>query len=531
MFMTLVKSRMGAIFASAFRSSTKKKRGPAFAVLMGILVIYVIAVFFLMFGAMFTALCEGLCSIGLDWLYFSLAGMMSFLLCFIGSVFFVKTQMFESTDNELLLSMPIPPGAILGSRVLSILLLNYLYELLVFIPAISIYVWEMGWSTGTVLGFLVVSLFLPLLGMAFSCLAGWVITLITERMPMKNLFTILLFLAFMGVYFYLYSKIPEYANTLASRGEEIAGVVKKAIFPAYYFGLGARGELGAIGIFILCSAAPFLVVYVILSRSFIHIVTTKRGRAKVKYKEKQQKSRPVMGALIWREGTRVFSNAMYLLNAALSSIFLLSGAVLLAVKWNDIEIYLQMIPAEFEGYIHGGIGIILCVMLSMNLISAPSISTEGKNLWLIKSLPVKESSVLFAKVWLHVLFNLIPAYVTATVCVVLLRPSPAHVAMIYLLPAVYSLVSAELGVLINLRFPRLDYVNDVAAVKQSISSIVSMVVSMGIVVLPIIGYIYLLSEIISVYTAQVIYMAVLAAVAVLLTVLLKGWGVERFKRL
>ena len=55
-------------------------------------------------------------------------------------MFTAKAQLFEARDNELLLSMPIKPSAILASRMVSLLLLNLGFELLVAIPAVSYFI-------------------------------------------------------------------------------------------------------------------------------------------------------------------------------------------------------------------------------------------------------------------------------------------------------------------------------------------------------------------------------------------------------
>ncbi len=88
---------------------------------------------------LFGALCQPLCEAGLNWLYFAIMGIVGILLSFIGSVMMTKSQLYDAKDNELLLSMPISPGQILAGRLLSLLLLNYIYQSFVMIPAGVIY--------------------------------------------------------------------------------------------------------------------------------------------------------------------------------------------------------------------------------------------------------------------------------------------------------------------------------------------------------------------------------------------------------
>ena len=136
MFRALLRTQFASLWAALTRSSTgSKKKSTGRAVLVAILFIYIIGCFFFMFGGMFYSLAQPLAALGIQWFYFALAGIVAAALCFIGSVFMAQQQLFNAKDNELLPSMPIPPAYILGSRMAALLLVNYAFELVVFIPA------------------------------------------------------------------------------------------------------------------------------------------------------------------------------------------------------------------------------------------------------------------------------------------------------------------------------------------------------------------------------------------------------------
>ena len=111
MLKTLLKVHFASIGASLFRSRKKAgaKSGKGRTVLMGLLTLYVIGCFFIMFGSMFFSLCEPLHELGLGWFYFAIAGLLAFALSFIGNIFATQTQLYDARDNELLLSLPIKP--------------------------------------------------------------------------------------------------------------------------------------------------------------------------------------------------------------------------------------------------------------------------------------------------------------------------------------------------------------------------------------------------------------------------------------
>mgnify|MGYP000793130102 CR=1 FL=1 len=128
MLKTLLKVQFAALKASLLRSRRKQtKGGTGRTIGFAVLFLYVIICFFIMFGSMFSSICMPLHELGLGWLYFAIAGLMAFMLTFIGNVFATQTQLFDAKDNELLLSMPIAPKFILGSRMLLLLALDLGY--------------------------------------------------------------------------------------------------------------------------------------------------------------------------------------------------------------------------------------------------------------------------------------------------------------------------------------------------------------------------------------------------------------------
>ena len=95
MFWQLLKIRLRYFFSNMGKTgeSNPKKRGAVGKALIALLFVYLVAIILIAMGMMFFSLCEPFAAMGLDWLYFALAGLMAFLLCFIGSVFMAKNQL------------------------------------------------------------------------------------------------------------------------------------------------------------------------------------------------------------------------------------------------------------------------------------------------------------------------------------------------------------------------------------------------------------------------------------------------------
>lgn len=530
MFKALVKTRIQMMLAAMFRSGKKgKQRSKAGIAGYGLLMLYVAVVFFFLFYMMASQLCSPLLEAGLGWLYFALTGIMATALGVVGSVFTAQTQLFEARDNELLLAMPIPPSHILGSRMLALYGQNFLLEAVVLLPALLVYLREASPSPLSIILFVLLLFLLPLLALTLSCVLGWLVALISSRMRNKSLITMLLSLGFLAAYFYLYSRMNDYLQLLILNSEAVGETVRQVLFPLYQMGLAAQGNPVAFAWFVLCTLIPFGAVYWVLSRSFLRIVTAKRGAAKIRYEEKPLRVSSPNRALLQKELRHFWASPAYMLNGALGSVFLLIGTVLAAVKGGWLVRYLGQIPG-FEAWLPLVGCTCVCMVAAMNVITAPSVSLEGKNLWMLQSLPLTGWQVLRSKLRLHLLVTAIPSFLCAAALDLLLRPEPLMFVMMLAAPLVFSLLCGVLGLVINLLMPRLDWVNETSAVKQSGSVILAMFADWG-VVLVFAALFLILRRAVGVGLFVLICTVLMAVVCWCLLHWLKGRGSEIFETL
>ena len=467
-----------------------KRRSVGGMIGYGFLMLYVLACFGFIFFASAGALCKPLVSTGLDWLYFALMGIMATAMGVIGSVFTTQSKLYEAKDNELLLSMPIPSRLILLSRLLGLFGQALVFELLVLLPAAAVYIVNFGMGLSQIIIYILICLLLPLFTLGLSCILGWLTALASSRMRNKSLVSMILSIGFLCLYFYAYSKINTYLQLILVNSEAVGATVKKALYPLYQMGMAAAGSWTSLLIFAALVLVFFALIYLLLSVSFIRIATGKRGAAKIKYSEKPMKRSSQGAALLKKEALRFWSSPTYMMNCSLGSIMMLIGTLVLVVKLDDFRPILAQIPALDAALPLLAAGAIALIG-SMNVVTAPSISLEGKTLWLTQSLPVSGWQVLKSKLTLHMLITAFPAFVCMLVLAVVLKVDPVSTLLLLVFSVIYVLLCAALGLMINLKLPNLNWTNETVAVKQSASVIVAMLANWGIAFLLIIGYIFL----------------------------------------
>ena len=90
---------------------------------------------------------------------------------------------------------------------------------------------------------------------------------------------------------------------------------------------------------------------------------------------------------------------------------------------------------------------------------------------------------------------------------------------------------ALLGVVTNLRFPKFDYINETAVIKNSMSVMITMFASWGVLAAPVILYVATLDGVIGLTAYLYICAALLAAACAAMYVYLGRGGARRFDAL
>ena len=489
MLLTLIKIRIKALL-SGVGSGSKKKTTKGSKILYALIAIYVLVVFLGLFGIIFYQICDAFIAMGLGWLYFAFMGLMIFFLCFIGSVFATQNQIFEAKDNEMLLAMPLKPRDILMSRMVSLLGLNLVMELIVLIPGAAVFIYTNGISLSGALVLILTALLLPFMVMAVSALASWLIALISSRMRRKNAVITVLMVVLFGAYMYVCFMWQKYINVLVENGEAVGDAIKKAMPPFYHLGMGIyEGSFGSFAIFAVFAVVPFAVVYWVISSSFIRIATANRGRKRIEYKAKAMKVSGQKAALVKKEMTHFFGSPSYMFNAGIGLVFM---PVVAAIVWyqmrkDDVAMIVSLIDPD--GSLAGAaVCGVLGILASMVTISAPSISVEGKTMWILKSLPVRPSDALMTKAYAHVAISLPCLLLSAVIFEIALSMDAVGRIMTVVYPVVMTVFFALLGLLLNLRFPKFDWINEAVAVKQSMSVFLAVMIAMISSIAPVVLY-------------------------------------------
>lgn len=470
----LFKKQMREVFSwvSQNRKTGKARTGASLAIFIAVYVL-LFAFLAVMFGGFAVVLCPPLVGAGLGWLYFALMGLLAVAFGTFGSVFSTYTTLYQAKDNDMLLAMPIPPAKILLVRLSGVYAIGLLYELIVIIPAAIVYLIVARPGILGVIFTLLIPLVLSFFVLTLSAALGWVVALVSGRVRNKNIVTVVLSLAFFALYYYFCMNSWNIMESIIENPEAIGGFVKGALFPLYHMGLAAQGHAGSMLLFTAIVAALLLLVYFALSKSFVRITTEKKGAAKATYRAGAMRARSVGGSLFHKELRRFLGSATYMLNCGLGIVFMLVAAVALLIEADAVRAamaeFSDIVSIYGEGVFPVVAVLAVCLLASMNDMTAPSVSLEGKQIWILQSLPVPGEKALMAKLKLQLVFTFIPAAVLCACAEWVLRPSALYAVLIPATAALHIVFLAALGLFANLKMPNLIWTNENVPIKQGLA--------------------------------------------------------------
>lgn len=534
MYKTLLKIRLRYLFHSMFMAGKRsgKKASPVTKILIALLAVYVIGALIMTFGMMFYGICEVFISVGLQSLYFSLAALLSFVFCFIGSVFMCQKEIFDAKDNELLLSMPIKPILILASRLIAIICLNYLYSAFVLIPAYAIYTYFAGFDLVKLIFFIISFFLLPLLATSLSCLFGWIIELITSRIRFKNLFTLLFSIIFIGLYMYIYMNFANLANNLLLQGTSFDKIISTYLPPiANMGGALANNNLLELILFILWCVVPFALTCLILSKTFFKIVMRKKGGLSAVYREKQMKETGALLSLTKKELRRFFTLPAYMLNCGMGCIFHILFTGYIAVKGTELFASIAQAPFYSDEMIPSLVIAAIALIASTNNTTDCSISLEGRCINLLRSMPIKASDVFNSKILTNLIVCMPTAFIAAIIIRVVVPMDIFNTIMLFLIPTVCQIFTAVWGLLMNILLPRFEWVNETIVIKQSMSVLLGLLGGMTITALPVIAYVVSLHSIVSIQVFMLLFLLFFAILSSVIYAVIMTYGKNKFETL
>ena len=523
MLKILLKKQLTEIFRNCFYDAGKN-RARKKAVTILFLLAFALLLFTVIGGA-FAALAYSmalpLSRAGLTWLFFTLMGILTIALGSFGSVFSTYSVLYLAKDNDRLLSLPIPVSAIMASRLLSVYLMGLFYSAIAFLPSLIVCWILVPTSLVAILGGVLALILISLIVLILSCLLGWVVAKISVKTKRRSMITVLVSLLGFAVYYFGMAKLKPLLTDLVTNAVSYGASIRRSAYPLYLFGSAATGNARAMLIVTATVSLLLGLTWLLLSRSFLSIATTSSGTSAKKYRACTTQATSVHAALLRREFTHFTGSSTYMLNCGMGMLVMPIVGIALLVKRQLLLSMAGDLPAEVFPIVPLLLFGAMCIMASLNGTAAPSVSLEGKTIWLIQSLPVSSWQVLRAKAEMQLILNSVPTLICLICVAVACRLSPADVLLGALMLIAYLLFSAMLALAAGVKFANLNWTNESMPIKQGMSVLISLFGGIIYVAALLAAIIFLLPQ---VWKADYMtYSLVFSAVTMLFAGLLYAW--------
>ena len=436
--------------------------------------------------------------------------MLSSLVILFFTVFKAGSVIFQRNAYDILCSLPVSQTAIVVSRFIRMYVENLLLTVIVMLPGIVVYGGMVKPRISFYLIGCVVTIFIPLIPITIATFLGALVTAIASRMKHKSLVTtVLSILLIVGIMMFsqMLAGVGETftEEMFADLLETLTTMIARIYPPALWLGNAmTEGNVLQGGLYFGVSIAVFVVMVILIAGHFKSICENLYSTsAKHDYRMTEMKRNTVLTALFRKEVKRYFASSIYTVNTIVGPIMMviLAAAILLTgVDKIESVILLQ----------NGIIGLVPFVLAATSCImttTSTSISLEGKEWWILQSLPVDAKTVFDSKILLN-LTIVAPFYVIAEALIILaLTPSFVELVWLIFLPIIYMLFTFVFGITVNLHMPVLHWENEVAVVKQSASAMIGGLGGCLIIILcavPVVFVTGIVGEIVKAVTAIVI---------------------------
>lgn len=471
----LTKVNLKNIFSSFTRTEGKKKSFSKSFIVVAALLYLAVYIFIIANEAL-----PSFIELGGQELFLVLVFMLVSVYIAFMNIFRIKSTIFDFKDYDLLMSLPVKKNTVLASKLITLCFYNYLYELLLMIPCYLAYIKNVPVSANFHVIYIISMLFLPIVPIAISSIVGIVVSAIMSLFGSKKIgqylsYLIVLVIAF-GISFGS-SKLNA-QSIITKLNDLIPTLNNKYPLVNIYYDIIQNLSYTRLLQFILLSIVLFTAVVFIIGILYDKIRTNLlKTKTKDNYQIKEYNQRSQLGALYKKEMKRLFASSSYVFNTLLGCFLLIIGLILLLVIKDDYIEKVLSFPGMMD-YLKIYGPMVISLFVSMSTTTCCSISLEGKNLWILKTSPVKTFTIYLSKILVNLTFTLATSIISATILTIYFKLSLFQSLYMFLTPIAFSILMAVLGLIINLVFPKLDWDNEVRVIKQSFAPFLAIMIGM-----------------------------------------------------
>lgn len=484
-------SLIRVLFKSEYTFNIGKSQSKIKSYIIKLLFILISIAFMILIGKAISNLYDILEVMNQEGLILELGIYISCFIVIFFSLFNIITIFCYSTDIEHLLPLPIKSYLLFISKLLIVLTYQYLIQAIILIPFITVYGFKCNAGFSYWIYSVLIYFFIPILPVIIISIipifAMQFIPFVKNKDLYKifvGIFSIILTLG-LQVFFKLSSEISltQIIDLMNAKDNSFINLTKM-FFPTTKLAIislmnydNSKGIL-ALLIYLGVSIAILFLFILIGNKIYIKSITSlseinsKKKHLSKKHYEKKIVLNSKFFSLIKREFTMLFRTPDYLMNCIFPIILYPIFIVTLIFRDGfDKIIFLLRFDLISEYIVLFGCCFIL-FQAGTSITSSTSISREGKEVYILKYIPVAYKTIIYSKLFTSFIIGLLPL-VFMTITLIFLQCS-FLTFLLFLIPSILAtLFSTQLGLLIDINNPKLNWKSEQQAIKWNFNIILN----------------------------------------------------------
>lgn len=415
-----------------------------------------------------------------------------FVMLVLGILYVISIYYFAD-DVSMIITMPIKPEIILGSKFVIVTVYEYAIEMITVLPALIAY----GIKINTILYWVysvVLFIVLPIIPVALCSIISMLIMAFGKFF--KNKDRIKLIGGILGLVFAIGLQIGIQALNGNGSGMNTnflinnSAVIKKssAIFPSSRLAtMGILNSMSLNGLFnilaFIAVSAAFVLLFMLLSdklylRGVVGLTQSSSKGKKLSSEgiKKASRSKSQLFTCAQNEWRGLYRSPSYFLNCIITEIIMAVVLVIMEVS------LLRSLPVQNSLWSQNTMfvaiaSIIISIFCSMNFICATAVSREGKNFYVTRYIPVDYKTQIFAKFIPGFLISTIPLVIIIVISLFVTSASPISILLIFITSFLELASFNMIGLITDIYLPKLDWDDEAKAVKQNFNSMIQMLIS------------------------------------------------------
>jgi len=383
----------------------------------------------------------------------------------------------RARDADLLLSMPLTKTEIVAAKALS----KYtIYFVMNFIASFTFTVFFFVYAGFTFSAFaasLVLLLLVPMFAVGLNYILDYLTIVVFGKSSfasvLRTIFSLGVLFAFIAAWWYLQ------LGLVPGEGREII------LFPPITWMMDfvlRSNRLALLWLLLISTGSVALGIFLLATTLDKQNFATRRRRVNI---TRQRNRRPL--TYVFLKELKVYSTLPLLM---INTLFFLILMIAL-VAWVGVDggasitniIATIGLPRDAAVF---GITVVLTFLATFVLVSCSSISLEGKNFWILKTMPIKPRDVFLGKAFFNIAIVAPVIVVSSIVLLIVMQLDALEFLLVLMLPLLANIFSSFGGVYINLLYPRFDWESEEAVIKRSMSVLITMLLGFAIGLVPVV---------------------------------------------